>query len=224
MLFMRYVLLGRLADGTRVFWDTREGKAVKRPIARRLEPGESLRNTVVVMCLAPLLLLVLRLLGWLVSLLPIVDDIRAWLWIQGLMPVFSLDKRTGSIIAALCGLALAYFLYWVFCWLVFGIHREEYVPASMWEVAFATSRLAGFTRYEMGHSVLYPFFAFSLWGIPWYMCTISIVDNQPWFNHYDSPWAWGWFWFFISAYIFSLLILFVPYIECKVRRRFGAEF
>lgn len=214
MLFMRYVLLGRLADGTRVFWDSRRGRAVKRVTRVRLKPGTVEISVIRAMVGSSMLLLGFRLFAGPLARLfagsPLGDAFSALdLGVGNFLmlytrPRWMTEDIWESSVIAILAVVFAAGLYWLFCRLVFG-SDHEYEPATLREVAFASSRPAGWLRYSLGHPVVYLPFVLSLWGLPVFAASITFLELLPWW--WDSLPGRVWFWWAMSTIFYPVLML-----------------
>lgn len=190
MLFTRYVLLGQLPDGSQVFWDTREDRAVKRPIT---SARKTMRSRVVMfICLAasPLVLMMaLSFIAFVVDSLPrrmtLDARIEAGLWedwIRLYVKPATMDGHIfDAIIVSVVAVATMLTVYWMFCTMVLGT-ESEYQSSIMEETALAVSYDGSVHRYLMGRFRPYALFVVPMWGIP--ACTLGtpFLENEPWWR------------------------------------------
>lgn len=208
MLFTRYVLLGRLADGSRVFWDTQEDRAVKRPMLMETELRPYRRAGATVLAIG-VLLLVWRLLGERIgAVLERMNPdafnglyVGFWNWLalhtrpQGM----SMDMW-GAVMVVVLGTIITCSCYLPFCRIVFG-YDEEYLPASPQEVAFAMAQPASRERYRFGRSWLSAFLMLSTWCVTVFLFSVAFLEQIPGWAH--SP--------LMNAIIWILLLMMISW-------------
>ncbi|MBT1174502.1 hypothetical protein JS530_03085 [Bifidobacterium sp. LC6] len=156
LLFLRFVLVGRLADGSQVFWDSLEGRPWKRVLRVRAVAGwtrAALVSGTVAAGLVPVLTRVVRDVVGLFVPEGASSGGGEVVLLGFLRPdgVY-VDEWNMDVCLAVMWLS-GFLLYWCFCRLVFGRMRE-YVPASLEELAFASSMRSSELRYMFGGPIV----------------------------------------------------------------------
>ncbi|MBT1174508.1 hypothetical protein JS530_03115 [Bifidobacterium sp. LC6] len=166
VFFMRFVLVGRLADGSVVYWDTFEHRAWKRLVKKKVKPGDTWIPVVVglsVPYFAASLETMIRLVS---AFLPYDPPIygREDLFDYLMPPGMSYEEWDTYVALAIIWVT-AFVAYWVFCSLVFG-RMVNYEPATSAELAFAVGRRASRLRYVFGGPIIGVLCLASIWCIP----------------------------------------------------------
>lgn len=205
-LFTRYVLVGRLEDGAQVFWDTLEKTPVKRKLDFGGDSGWARAGAAAggaAAAAAPGLMVMIHGIARLLT--PDTkthhthtDDVTLLAFLR---PVtISRDAWNTYVAVAVMWLA-GLLLYWGFCRLVFG-RPNTYVPASLEDLAFASSMPATKLRYMFGGPIVGTLFLIAISGFPIAM-TWMFWSNAQWVDTGRSTPDWiGWlafFWAFLAT-------------------------
>lgn len=171
MLFIRYVLVGRLEDGSQVFWDTREKTPVKRELDLGGDSGWARAGAAAggaAAAAAPGLTAMIHGITQLLapdkktSHAAGADDVTLLAFLRP--AAISRDAWNTYVAVAVMWL-VGLLLYWCFCRLVFG-RPNTYIPASLEDLAFASSMPATKLRYMFGGPIVGTLFLIAITWLP----------------------------------------------------------
>ncbi|PLS29813.1 hypothetical protein [Bifidobacterium parmae] len=210
VLFMRYVLVGRLEDGAQVFWDTREKTPVKRVLDLGGGPGWAQAGAAAGAAAAgavPGLMVLIHEIGRLLAPekgthhTSTVDDVTLLAFLK---PITMDRNEWNTYVAAVAMWLVGFLLYWCFCRLVFG-RATTYVPASLEELAFASSMPATQLRYMFGGPIVGTLF---LIGISWFPVCLT---EMFWSSARNLKFEWsGYKMVQVAELIWMCVTLFLP--------------